>query len=306
MRQLVNGSHYGKLLGYFEWWYFHFASASGFISNIVLHETDIFGLTKSPYVSMSLQLPYQEPQYLRTEISPGSIEKGSEYLSQSDGYFQESNREIQVQLAFPLGVSFEVIITKLAEPLMLNNCVLYQDGDKRSYWKLQVPFGRFSGVLKTSGKEYPLEGVVYHDHQWGNIPIQDFVADWVWGHFSSDLGSATFYTIRTQAGELIERYAVVTPQGVQASANHGKAPHLMELAQSDSPNLWQSEPVVVFPFGATLKTSVSPANILRSRMNEAHAGFVVTYIRWLGDAYLSSFKDSLCGVTEYIRIRKDN
>lgn len=305
MHQLINGSHYSKVAGYFEWWYFHFASQNDFILNIVLHETDIFGLTKSPYVSMSRQLPHHEPQYSRMEISPESIERGSEYLSQSDGYFQESGREIQIQLAF-LGVSFEVVITKLAEPLTLNNCVLYQDADKRSCWKLQVPFGRFSGVLKTSGKEYLLEGWAYHDHQWGNIPIQCFVADWVWGHFSSDFGSATFYTIRTQTGGLIERYAVVTPQGVQASVNHSKAPHLMKLVQSDSPNLWQSEPVVAFPFGATLKTRISPAGILRSRMNEAHPGFVATYIRWLGEAHLSSFKDSLYGITEYIRIRKGN
>ena len=248
MHQLVNGSHYSELVGYFEWWYFHFASATGFTSNIVLHETDIFGLTKSPYVSMSFQLPHLESQHLRMEISPGSIERGSEYLFQSDGYLRESEREIRVQLAFPLGVSFKVVINKLAEPLTFNNCVLYQDDDKRSYWKLQVPFGRFSGVLTISGKEYPLEGVVYHDHQWGNIPIQGFVADWVWGNFSLNLGSATFFIILTQTGELIERYAVVTPQSVQASINHGKAPHLRELAQSNSPNLWQSEPVVVFPF----------------------------------------------------------
>lgn len=305
MDKLVNGSHYDELPEYFEWWYFHFASVNGFTANIVLHETDIFGLIKTPYISMSLQLPDQKPQYLRMEISPGSIERGSEYLSQSDGYFQESDKDIQIQLSFPSGVNFKVVITKLAEPLTLNNCVLRQNGDKANYWKLQVPFGRSSGVLTISGDEYPLQGVIYHDHQWGNIPIQDFVADWVWGHFSSELGSATFYTIQTQTGELIERYAVVTPHGVKTSINHGETPHLRELCQNSFPNLWQSEPVVVFPFGTTLKTKVSPSGILRSRVNEVHAGFFATYIRWLSNAQLSSFDGSLQGITEYIRIRKE-
>ncbi|KKS77878.1 MAG: hypothetical protein UV74_C0002G0006 [Candidatus Woesebacteria bacterium GW2011_GWB1_43_14] len=62
MHNLVNGSHFSEATGYFEWWYFHFASASGFVANIVLHETDIFGLRKSPYVSMSHQLPRREPR----------------------------------------------------------------------------------------------------------------------------------------------------------------------------------------------------------------------------------------------------
>jgi len=250
-------------------------------------------------------LPVQKSQYLRIEIPPESIKRGSNYLSQSNGYFQESDKKILIKLAFPSEVYFEVVITKLADPLTLNNCVLHQSGDKGNYWKLQVPFGRFSGILTTLDDKYSLRGMVYHDHQWGNIPIQDFVSDWVWGHFSSELGSATFYAIQTQRGELIERYAVVTPQGIQTSLDQGETPHLRELVQNDFLNLWQNEPVIVFPFGATLKTKIGPNEILRSRINESHIGFFATYLRWLGNAQLSLVNGSLQGVTAYLRIRKE-
>lgn len=305
MHQLVNGSHFSKVVGYFEWWYFHFATTAGFYSNIVLHETDIFGLKKSPYISMSFQFPHREPQYLRMTISDGSIAKGSEYLSQSDGFFRESASEVEIDITFSSEKTFEVVITKLAKSLMFNDCILYQEGDKRNYWRLQVPLGRFNGVLKIKGDKYPVEGVAYHDHQWGNISIQDFVSDWVWGHFSSKESSAVFFVIQTQESDLIERYVVVSPYSVQSSVNHGQVPHLVKLAKSSSPELWKSKPVVTFPFGTTLKTKVSPNILLRSRINEVHTGFMITYLRWTGDAILSSSNSFLYGITEYIRVRKE-
>jgi hypothetical protein len=306
MHQLVNGSHFGEVAGYFEWWYFHFASASGFAANIVLHETDIFGLRKSPYVSMSYQLPHREPQYLRMAIPDESITRSSEYLSQLEGLFAESDSNIEIRLSFPSGETFEVAITKLAEPLILNNCVLYHEGDKRSYWRLQVPFGRFNGILKAESGNFPIEGVVYHDHQWGNISIQDFVSDWVWGHFSSNESSAVFFAIQTKKGDLIERYAVVSPSSVQSSIVHGQVPHLEKLVNSGNPELWSGEPVVTFPFGATLRTRINPNALLRSRVNEAHGGFVATYLRWAGDAIVSPPNSFHYGITEYIRIRKED
>lgn len=306
MHQIVNGSHFSHEEGYFEWWYFHFASAGGFAANIVLHETDIFGLRKIPYVSMSYQLPRREPKYLRMAIPDGSIVRGSGFLSQSERLFEENDVGIEIRLGFPSGEVFEVAISKLTEPLVLNNCILYQDGDKRSYWRLQVPFGHFSGVLKTEEGNFPLEGVVYHDHQWGNISIQDFVSDWVWGHFSSSLSSAVFFAIQTQKGNLIERYAVVSPSGVQSSIVHGQVPHLTELARSNSPELWSGEPVVTFPFGTTLRTRIDPNTLLRSRVTEAHGDFITTYLRWAGDAIVSPPNSFHYGITEYIRIRKED
>lgn len=58
MQRLINGSHYDENdSGYYEWWYFHFVSESGFEASVVLHETDIFGLVKNPYISISCMLP---------------------------------------------------------------------------------------------------------------------------------------------------------------------------------------------------------------------------------------------------------
>ncbi len=307
MHQLVNGSHFSEVDGYFEWWYFHFASADGFVANIVLHETDIFGLRKSPYVSMSYQLPRREPQYLRMAVSDGGITRSSEYLhlSEINRKISEDNTRILIHLIFPSGEIFDVVITKQAKPLILNECVLYQEGDKQSYWRLQVPFGRFNGDLKTDSGDYSVEGVIYHDHQWGNISIQDFVSDWVWGHFSSSKSSAVFFAIQTQKDDLIERYAIVSPNSVQSSTARGQVPHLEKLVGINNPELWSGEPVVSFPFGAILRTRVNPDALLRSRVNEVHAGFSTTYLRWAGDAIVSSSDSFHYGITEYIRIRKE-
>src|SRR5437899_117784 len=94
MYELVNGSHHSPELGYFEWWYFHFATLDGLTINVVLHETDIFGLSKSSYVSMSLLLPNQKPQYYHLRYEQGQIQRGIDVLKVSDGSFTEDSKDI--------------------------------------------------------------------------------------------------------------------------------------------------------------------------------------------------------------------
>ena len=58
---------------YFEWFYFHFVTDDGVAINMVLHETDIFGLKQKPYLSLSVLIPGLEPIYLRTDLDGAMV-----------------------------------------------------------------------------------------------------------------------------------------------------------------------------------------------------------------------------------------
>jgi len=202
MHELINGSHYTDYGDYYEWWYFHFLSEDGFAANIVLHETDIFGLSRESYVSMSFCLSNGEPQYYKIKLFNGDIERNTKYLSVVDNLFYETMHSINIFVYFQKDVSFKAVIKKISFPLVINSGILYcgLDADKSSYWVPFVPKGSYEGILTVNNIEHRLQGFAYHDHQWGNILIQDFVHDWVWGNFCNQEASVIFFEIKTKYG----------------------------------------------------------------------------------------------------------
>ena len=44
-----------------------------------------------------------------------------------------------------------------------------------------VPYGKVVADLNIRGKREHLEGVGYHDHNWGDVPLKNIVNHWYWG-----------------------------------------------------------------------------------------------------------------------------
>ena len=53
-------------------------------------------------------------------------------------------------------------------------------GDDYFAWLSAVPNGVVSGDLVVNGESTKLSGSGYHDHNWGNTPLQYLFDDWVW------------------------------------------------------------------------------------------------------------------------------
>ena len=48
-------------------------------------------------------------------------------------------------------------------------------------WLPAVPYGAVQGELVYDGKAHTVTGKGYHDHNWGNIGLNDVMSHWVWG-----------------------------------------------------------------------------------------------------------------------------
>lgn len=310
MADVRNGSH--RPPAYFEWWYFHFVSPDGPTINLLVHETDIFGVNNSPYLSLSLLSPGQEPRYFRRSLAENEIARQQPYLKTAQREIEETAETVRFALDLaeetgPGRLRFSGEITKLSRPIAANNGVLYEDAlsGRRSHWVVQIAYAHFTGILLLDGVSQRLSGLAYQDHQWGDILIQEFVADWVWGHFSNGRTAVLFFHILTKYGQWIDRVAMVTRAGTFVGTELCSS-HLAQLFVDPTPDAFAGTVAVCFLEQlAQLSFSIAPGKKMRCRLNETHGGFLASYIRWSAAAEweLGRTREPIYGITEYVRIR---
>lgn len=312
MQRLINGSHYTDYGDYYEWWYFHFLSEDGFAANIVLHETDIFGFLREPYVSMSFRLPNGATRCRRIILEKEDIERDIRYLSVVDNLFYETEDSISINIHFPENTHFKAVIKKTSSPEVMNNGLLYRarDSKKSSHWVPFVPRGTYEGILTLENSDYRLQGFAYQDHQWGNFPVQNFARDWIWGNFCEPKLSFTFFIIFTQNEKIINRQVLLSDSKIIISSVDIKNNpcYLIDTSQNvlDLELVSKTKiPQIVLDWDKNIYFLLNPSNILRSRMDEKYPGFTATYLRWVSCGIYSELPNTpLHGITEYLRIRK--
>lgn len=296
MIERQNNSHRTELEtspGYFEWWYMHFITDSGEAINVVVHETDIFGLSKTPYVSLSILSPNQEPRHYRSAIK------------QTEGMIIEKDGIVNFNFSFEDDFSFSGQATRLSEPTLINNGVLYQDGvsEATSNWVANLPHASFEAKIFDNGQTRECTGVAYQDHQWGSERIQDFVADWVWGHFSGKDKSVIFFKIVTQDKQIIDRFLLIGKDGI-ITDDKFMVSHLHELRASRCVEDTKTVVQLTSELIADARFQLNPINLMRQRVGEQLDGFEATYLRWASTVEIEG--EELVGITEYIRIRRDS
>ncbi len=190
---------------------------------------------------------------------------------------------------------------------MIQDGVLYKEpaSARTSHWVVQVPHATFTGILQLDDLSYRLRGTAYQDHQWGTIFIQEFVSDWVWGHFSNEQVAVVFFQILTQNGQLIERVAMMNSEG-RFTGTAVETSYLDTLFQTDRPEEFDSSARVSFLNQCfQLEFDVSPLSLMRSRIDEEHNRNLASYLRWSATATFQGGcgPQSLHGISEYIRIR---
>ncbi|MDD3719665.1 MAG: lipocalin-like domain-containing protein [Actinomycetota bacterium] len=64
-------------------------------------------------------------------------------------------------------------------------------------WVVAQPRARVSGTLSVDGVEHEVNGLGYHDHNWGNGIIPRYLSHWVWGRLSTDRLTMIFADVVT-------------------------------------------------------------------------------------------------------------
>jgi hypothetical protein len=130
-------------------------------------------------------------------------------------------------------------------------------------WLPSVPNGLASVRYRIGNEERHASGSGYHDHNWGDVPMQTLIHNWYWGR-----ASAGPYTIIASYITATDAYGFET-QIVYMLAKDGKI-----IADDDANVSFETERVAV-----DRKTGKPVADVTRYTYHDADTRFVVSFER---------------------------
>jgi hypothetical protein len=180
----------------FEWWYLDGALSDGSKLTVEFH-------TKPPYVSPSQPLtPFISFTLDRpdgTNVSRTLVAAAEDFTASSDrcdvriaeNTFAGDLRTYRIHVAIEGVVADLELRSQVPAWRPATGHALF--GDKLVAWLPAVPRGTLSGTISVDGVEEAVDGVGYHDHNWGTAPLRKLVDHWYWGR--ARIGDYTVVTL---------------------------------------------------------------------------------------------------------------
>ncbi|MCP4371134.1 MAG: hypothetical protein GY797_23920 [Deltaproteobacteria bacterium] len=188
-----DGSHITNFYDFFEWWYFDFDLKNDYHIYIVWH-SPLFCL-KEFYSTLLVRIYSPDTVGSARAIANTKCMRIFRY-HQSNVVQSESKCDI----SFPSGYIKEVEgnyvikidekdfyidlkLERLLPPISVKDNLIYQtkNGEKYFKWYIPLPRAATRGEIKIDGNHMEAEGILYHDHNWGNLNLKKYIRDWVWG-----------------------------------------------------------------------------------------------------------------------------
>ncbi|MCI0396641.1 MAG: hypothetical protein L0332_00405 [Chloroflexi bacterium] len=172
--------------GIFEWWYFDAHLDDGSTAVVVY-------LTK-PFLQRTDPLT---PTLFLTITRPDG-KKLSDLLSYPASQFQAAREHCDVHIgpnwvhgdlrrydlhAESPGLAADLTFSGVVPPWRLGAGKQYYDEALTCYfgWMPAIPFGTVEGTLTYDGQAHRVRGTGYHDHNWGNVGLNEVFSHWYWG-----------------------------------------------------------------------------------------------------------------------------
>jgi hypothetical protein len=179
-----NEDHYRAEPHFFEWWYFDMAFTDGSWLVAVLHSASYAIGDHCPTVDLRYYPPEGSAVVAMGRFSRRDYEAargrfrlriGDSWAAAEDELYRLHLRQgpLEAELAFyPQLPGWRV-----------GSGHLFADSSSGEYfnWVVPVPIARVKGTLRVRGDSRVVEGVGYHDHNWGNIYLPNAFRGWIWG-----------------------------------------------------------------------------------------------------------------------------
>ena len=167
--------------GEYEWWYFDSKLDDGAV--IVAYFWTLKAFKDIFYIGVNYNHPdgtsYKKIKFFKKKDV--FIEKTKCNLKYSDNIFEGDLKNYKVKISpedFD-GFGFDINLSSTVPSYRPQDGII-SAGDDYFAWLAAVPNGHVSGTLTYNDSIREIEGDGYHDHNWGNIPLQRLFDDWVW------------------------------------------------------------------------------------------------------------------------------
>lgn len=188
--------------GSFEWWYFDAHLDDGSTAVVVFATKSLLARRGPLNPTLLLTITRPDGQKIdRSRVFPadqfsasrsGCDVKIGDNTVHGDLHVYElvaANEDLAVELTF----------TGSLPPWRPGNGKNYYDPSLQQYfaWLPAIPYGTVTGKLTYDGKVHTVSGSGYHDHNWGNVGLNEVMSHWIWGR--ARLGEYTLIFVEMTA-----------------------------------------------------------------------------------------------------------
>ncbi len=172
--------------GFFEWWYFDAHLDDGSTA-VVVFSTKPFTEHNGP-LKPGVRLVVNTPD--GRELGGYPLFSPAQFLAmraQCDvkiGHNWVRGDLHRYELHAELGeLAADLAFTGTVPPWRPGAGITYYDAELTRFfaWLPAVPYGKVEGTLTYDGKAHKVSGSGYHDHNWGNIGLEEVMSGWYWG-----------------------------------------------------------------------------------------------------------------------------
>jgi hypothetical protein len=179
-----DGDHYLPERDFFEWWYFDAALTNGNRLVVILHSSLFNAVDHKPTVDIRLSAPDRT-----SRMAIGRYDR-AEYHAAPDHCdvqiancraFAENPHRYRLRLHQD-DIAVDLVYESHLPGWRPGTGYLFADDATGHFfkWVVPLPKAQVTGTLSVAGENMEVEGIGYHDHNWGNFALPDAFHHWYW------------------------------------------------------------------------------------------------------------------------------
>ncbi len=174
--------------GSFEWWYFDAEYTNGTKVVAIFYTKKLFDIAGPANPSISFEVTFPDGRQIQKLTSLGegividaSKEKCDLRIGDSSVKFVDGKYELHY-VDHEDGVDYRCVMTPKC-PMWRPGTGMHYMGEHQEHsyaWLVPLPTADVEGELRVKGEIYQLHGSGYHDHDWGDIAMNEIFNHWYW------------------------------------------------------------------------------------------------------------------------------
>lgn len=172
--------------GNFEWWYFDFHFVDGSTAVVTFFTKSLLDRRSrlKPGVSVTVTRPDGKKLTGLDAAAPASFSASKDrcYVRVGESWVRGDLREYELHVRAG-ELSANLKLSGIAPAWRPGTGKNYYDEALTRYfaWLPSIPYGSAEGSLTYDGKLHQVKGDSYHDHNWGNVGLNEILSHWYWG-----------------------------------------------------------------------------------------------------------------------------
>ncbi|MEW6529959.1 MAG: lipocalin-like domain-containing protein [Thermodesulfobacteriota bacterium] len=180
-----DGVHIEDSNDQWEWWYFDFSFGNGYKAAATLHYHNMMMLPHVPTMQLFIYPPDAPSKAKFWALRPGQENYAARdrcHVKMGNLSAEDTGDGYRLNLDMK-DMGIDLTIRNVVPPWKAGSGVLWADSQTNleTGWIVAVPRGEVQGTLRVDGRTVDVEGLAYHDHNYGNGPMEKAFRGWYWG-----------------------------------------------------------------------------------------------------------------------------